>query len=1613
MPRPRLIAIDGILAGGPFPSRALVRLLPIVLVAPLLCAAVRVHAQNTVATDKAALVALYNATDGANWTTRTNWATAEPLSSWHGVTTDSDGRVTALALGENGLNGSLPATLTDLSELTTLSLHGNRALTGALPAGLRQLAALQSVTILATELCAPEDDAFQAWLATISYSGLTCPPAAQSVIDAAVFYTPAMRRLVGGKTAIEDAIDVMVATTNTAYRLGGVNQRVAVAAVQETAYTESGTFGTDLQRLAAPDDGYMDEVHDVRDLVAADVVVLLNLDTTITGIASGIMNPASSAFDPYSSPAFATVTGTGGIPFAHELGHLMGLYHDRYVECDGSACAGDSTSMFPYRFGYVNQEGLKPGSAASSRWRTIMAYQDQCSDPGYTCSWLPRFSNPTQTHRGDPLGIAGLEPSRSRTDGPADAVRTLNRTRGYSASFRQAPAITVSFGAAQHTATEGATAATVTVTLSAAPARPIDVPLTVATTGATVLDYSGVPATVRFGASDTERTFTVSAVDDGADDDGEAVTLAFGDPLARGVTRGTRSATTITLVDDDTVTTAPSILGLEETSDPGSDQLYARGDEIEISVRFDKIVTVTGSPRLELTVGSGTRQAAYRDSANEVVRFIYTVTADDEGQVSVAANKLTLGGGAIRDGDNRDASLSHGAVVLAGIQPNRAPEPVGSLPALLLRVPDGARRVSVADAFEDPDGDTLSYGASSSDESVATVSVPGAAVEVTPVAAGETTVTVTAEDGRGSRAEQQFAVTVRNQAPVSVGSLPQLSLEVEDGTTLVDVSGAFRDPEGDELTYQAESSDESVAAVAVFGSAVEVTPLSRGTVLVVVLATDVNGSNTPALQTFRVVVGRPPPPPPPSGPGSGRPGQPNRPPAAVGTLADQALTVGAEPVTVDIAPAFRDPDRDALEYTAESSAEDVAAVSVDGSAVTVRPVGAGTAVVTVTASDGEEGNAPAEQAFTVTVVVDYDADADGLIEVRTLAQLDALRQDLDGDGVPAEGGAEVHAAAFAGAIGGVSCADGCRGYELSADLDFDTNGSGGPDAGDAFWNDGAGWRPIGTEAEPFAAAFEGNGQVIRGLLVAGGAHAGAGLFGATGRSSVVARVGLIAVDVTGTQAAGALAGVNGGRVTACWATGRVAGTGAVGGLAGSNSGDIGGSHAAVAVAGGRQAGGLVGVNDGGLVAVHATGRVSGTEAVGGLVGHHRGTLTASYATGRVEGTDDAGGLVGVVSGPGTVTASYWDTETSGVASGLQPSPAGRGLTTAALQRPTAYGGLYAAWNVDADGDGILDGPWHLGTAAQYPALALDVDGDGRASWPELGRQLRAGPALTAAPAENPAAANLAEVVLAWTAADTSAWTPAPAVSYTVTREAGTTEETVAAGLRGTRYVDAAVQPGSVYTYQVAAVVDGGEAARSGLATAAVPCAYAATPPHRDVLWTAGAGQVAVTTGPGCAWTAASESAFLTVTSGATGTGPGTVRYTVAANAGGPRTGVLAVAGRRVTVYQASPAAFTDHPIERGATPVKAIHLLELRARIDALRAAAGRPAFRWTDPVLTPGATPISRVHLTELRAALAGAYAAAGRAAPVYTDPVVTAGATTIRTAHLMELRAAVAALE
>lgn len=102
--------------------------------------------------------------------------------------------------------------------------------------------------------------------------------------------------------------------------------------------------------------------------------------------------------------------------------------------------------------------------------------------------------------------------------------------------------------------------------------------------------------------------------------------------------------------------------------------------------------------------------------------------------------------------------------------------------------------------------------------------------------------------------------------------------------------------------------------------------------------------------------------------------------------------------------------------------------------------------------------------------------------------------------------------------------------------------------------------------------------------------------------------------------------------------------------------------------------------------------------------------------------------------------------------------------------------------------------------------------------------------------------------------------------------------------------------------------------------------------------------------------------------------------------------------------------FTDSALTPGGTTIKAVHLTELRACINDLRAARSLAAASWTDPVVTPQQTEIKAVHLTELRSALNGVYSAAGVTAPSYGSAPV-AGETVVLASHFTSVRDAIAA--
>ena len=192
-------------------------------------------------------------------------------------------------------------------------------------------------------------------------------------------------------------------------------------------------------------------------------------------------------------------------------------------------------------------------------------------------------------------------------------------------------------------------------------------------------------------------------------------------------------------------------------------------------------------------------------------------------------------------------------------------------------------------------GATVSW--SSGNMSVASVSSGGL---VTAVSNG--TARITARSGNVSNGiTVTVSAPVPNRPPEAVGEIaPQVLTEIGASVEL-DVTGAFRDPDDDELTYFAESSDDQVATAVASGADVTIRAVSTGEATVTVTATDPDSLS--ATQSIPVTVM-----------GTGM----NTRPQTVGMIADLRLVEGGPAEELDVSGAFLDPDGDKLEYTAVS-----------------------------------------------------------------------------------------------------------------------------------------------------------------------------------------------------------------------------------------------------------------------------------------------------------------------------------------------------------------------------------------------------------------------------------------------------------------------------------------------------------------------------------------------------------------------------------------------------------------------------------------------------------------------------------------------------------------------
>ena len=279
-----------------------------------------------------------------------------------------------------------------------------------------------------------------------------------AVVDLLLLWSRAAREEAGGRTQIETTIDHLVAVANRAYADSGAHVRFNVVHMQELDVEDDGGLN-----LFEPLSGRHYPLLDhgdirqtalrLRDVVGADLIHFLGSGAGCGGKAQAptSLDQAPDAIVSVSKQACA---GFGfDQVFSHELTHNFGVLHDRFrnrVENWGR-------KLRPYGHGYVNQAAFLPDAPESAAWLTVMAYDDQCSSLQHDCTWLARLSNPTQTHLGDPLGVAGDDETRT-IHGPADARRAVNELRDVVAGYR-APranlAVTVSLANQALTESEG------------------------------------------------------------------------------------------------------------------------------------------------------------------------------------------------------------------------------------------------------------------------------------------------------------------------------------------------------------------------------------------------------------------------------------------------------------------------------------------------------------------------------------------------------------------------------------------------------------------------------------------------------------------------------------------------------------------------------------------------------------------------------------------------------------------------------------------------------------------------------------------------------------------------------------------------------------------------------------------------------------------------------------------------------------------------------------------------------------------------------------------------------------------------------------------------------
>ena len=245
-----------------------------------------------------ALAALYESTDGANWTNDANWLSDKPLDEWYGVTTNSSGQIIRLDLSNNRLNGKIPVELGNISNLATLFLFGN-SLDGEVPVELGNLANLRRLFIGGNLLdgCIPDglQDVPNNDLTTLRlpFCGLADAGAPVDLVSLAVFSTsPGLMNLTWS-SGVKDV------THQEIFRDG---ESIATPQQGRTWYAESGLdpntrYEYRVEFQLSDGSTVMSEAVNIATLAQAPLITPMNVtETAITVAIVDTMNPEETTY---------------------------------------------------------------------------------------------------------------------------------------------------------------------------------------------------------------------------------------------------------------------------------------------------------------------------------------------------------------------------------------------------------------------------------------------------------------------------------------------------------------------------------------------------------------------------------------------------------------------------------------------------------------------------------------------------------------------------------------------------------------------------------------------------------------------------------------------------------------------------------------------------------------------------------------------------------------------------------------------------------------------------------------------------------------------------------------------------------------------------------------------------------------------------------------------------------------------------------------------------------------------------------------------------------------------------------------------------------------------